>query len=132
MPRQNYGYKKFRINSYLKWRIKVDHIKKHVFVCINQRTADHPKGCCQSKGAIEVANAFNEAIGTSELANDTAMAGATCLGPCTLGPTVLIYPDGVWYSGVKVEDVEEIVEEHLKKGNPIERLRLRTPGAEAT
>ena len=85
----------------------MDHIKKHVFVCINQRTADHPKGCCQSKGAIEVANAFNEAIGTSELANDTAMAGATCLGPCTLGPTVLVYPDGVWYSGVKVEDVDK-------------------------
>ena len=42
------------------------------------------------------------------------MAGVTCLGPCTLGPTVLVYPDGVWYSGVKVEDVEEIVEEHLK------------------
>ena len=70
--------------------MKVDHIKKHVFICINQRDKGHPKGCCQSKGGIEVANAFNEAIGTCELANDTAMAGTTWLGPCTLGPTVRV------------------------------------------
>lgn len=105
----------------------MEHIKRHVFVCINQRPENHPKGCCQSKGSIEIAQAFSEAIGTSELAANTAMAGATCLGPCTMGPTVVIYPEGVWYTGVKLEDVPEIIEEHLKNGRPVERLRMKAP-----
>lgn len=106
----------------------MEHIKRHVFVCINQRPPNHPMGCCQSKGSIEVAQAITEAIGSSELSADTAMAGATCLGPCTMGPTLVVYPEGVWYTGVKVEDVPELVEEHLKNGRPVERLRLRLPG----
>jgi len=106
----------------------VEHIKRHVFVCINQRPPDHPKGCCQSKGSIEVAQALSEAIGTSDLVAHTAMAGATCLGPCTLGPTIVVYPEGVWYKEVTVADVPELVEEHLRNGRPVERLRLRLPG----
>ncbi|MEE9276468.1 MAG: (2Fe-2S) ferredoxin domain-containing protein [bacterium] len=105
----------------------MEHIKRHVFVCINQRPANHPMGCCQSKGSIEVIQALNEAVGMSDLAANTAVAGATCLGPCTMGPTIVVYPEGVWYAGVKSEDVAELVEEHLRKGNPVERLRLRMP-----
>ena len=88
-------------------------------------------GCCQSKGSIDIAQAISEAIETSDLAEHTAMAGATCLGPCTLGPTVVVYPEGVWYAGVRTEDVPEIVEEHLRNGRPVERLRLRLPGPPA-
>ncbi len=107
----------------------MEHIKRHVFVCINQRPPTHPMGCCQSKGSIEVAQAITEAIGSNDdLAADTAMAGATCLGPCTMGPTLVVYPEGVWYTGVKVEDVPELIEEHLRNGRPVERLRLRLPG----
>jgi (2Fe-2S) ferredoxin len=106
----------------------VEHIKRHIFVCINQRPPNHPKGCCQSKGSIEIAQALGEAIETNGLADHTALAGATCLGPCTLGPTVVVYPEGVWYQGVKPEDVPEILEEHLKNGRPVERLRLRLSG----
>ena len=84
-------------------------------------------GCCQTKGSIEVLQALGEAVQTSTLAADTAVGGATCLGPCALGPSLVVYPEGVWYQGVKVEDVPEIVEEHLTKGNPVERLRLRLP-----
>ena len=84
-------------------------------------------GCCQTKGSIEVLQALGEAVQTSDLAADTAVSGTTCLGPCTLGPSLVVYPEGVWYQGVKVEDVPEIVEEHLTKGNPVERLRLRLP-----
>lgn len=105
----------------------MEHIKRHVFVCINQRQPGHPMGCCQSKGSIDIIQALGEAVNTSDLAQDTAVAGATCLGPCTLGPTVVVYPEGVWYSGVKKEDVPEIVEEHLTHGRPVERLRLRLP-----
>ncbi len=85
-------------------------------------------GCCQSKGSIDLIQALGEAVTTSELAANTAVAGATCLGPCTLGPNVVVYPEGVWYQGVKKEDIPEIVEEHLTNGNPVERLRLKMPG----
>ena len=84
-------------------------------------------GCCQTKGSIEVLQALGEAVKSSDLAADTAVSGTTCLGPCTLGPSLVVYPEGVWYQGVKVEDVPEIVAEHLTKGNPVERLRLRLP-----
>lgn len=87
-------------------------------------------GCCQTKGSVEVLQALGEAVQTSELAADTAVGGTTCLGPCTLGPSLVVYPEGVWYQGVKAEDVPEIVEEHLNKGQPVERLRLRLPGNE--
>ncbi len=105
----------------------MEHIKRHVFVCINQRQPDHPMGCCQSKGSIDLIQALGEAVSMSDLAADTAVAGATCLGPCTLGPTVVVYPEGVWYQGVKLDDVPEIIEEHLNNGRPVERLRLRLP-----
>ena len=105
----------------------MEYIKCHLFVCINQRPPNHPQGCCQSKGSIEVIQALNEAVGMSELAATTAVAGATCLGPCMMGPTIVVYPEGVWYTGVKKEDVPELVEEHLKNGRIVERLRLRLP-----
>ena len=105
----------------------MEHIKRHVFVCINQRQPGHPMGCCQSKGSIDILQGLGEAVSTSDLAADTAVAGTTFLGPCTLGPSLVVYPEGVWYQGVKAEDIPEIVEEHLKGGRPVERLRLRLP-----
>jgi (2Fe-2S) ferredoxin len=48
-----------------------------------------------------------------------------CLDACAHGPTVVVYPEGVWYGGVTVADVPEIVERHLVGGEPVERLRLR-------
>ena len=46
-----------------------------------------------------------------------------CMGRCSTGPTVVVYPDGVWYMKVQPEDVSEIIESHLKNGKPVERLR---------
>jgi (2Fe-2S) ferredoxin len=107
----------------------MEHIKKHVFVCINQRPENHPMGCCQSKGSVEILQALGEAVQTSELAASTAVSGSTCLGPCALGASVVVYPEGVWYQGVTASDVPEIVESHLKGGEPVERLLLKMPGA---
>ena len=60
----------------------------------------------------------------------TAISGATCLDPCTLGPSVVVYPEGVWYQGLKASDVSEIVESHLNGEEPVERFRLRLPTVE--
>ncbi len=50
-----------------------------------------------------------------------------CLEQCEHGPTIVVYPEQVWYGFVKAEDLDEIVEEHLRRGRPVERLRL-APG----
>jgi (2Fe-2S) ferredoxin len=47
-----------------------------------------------------------------------------CLDQCELGPTVAVYPDGVFYGGVRPEDVDEIIESHIIHGQPVERLRI--------
>ena len=68
--------------------------------------------------ADERASWFRSQVGTF-----TYQAG--CLDACSQGPAVVVYPEGVWYGHVKVEDVPEIVESHLVRGQPVERLRLR-------
>ena len=56
------------------------------------------------------------------LAGDVAVTTSGCLGPCFEGPNVVVYPEGVWYAGVAVEDVDDIVE-HLAGGPAVDRLR---------
>jgi len=53
-----------------------------------------------------------------------AVSSSGCLGTCGTGPSVVVYPDGVMYCGVKKEDVAAIIEEHLLGGNPVERLKV--------
>jgi (2Fe-2S) ferredoxin len=50
-----------------------------------------------------------------------------CLDACAFGPSVVVYPEGVWYGGVTVEDVPEIIESHIINGKPVERLLIRDP-----
>jgi (2Fe-2S) ferredoxin len=47
-----------------------------------------------------------------------------CLDQCEHGPTVVVYPDAVWYGGVTPNDVDEIIESHIVNGKPVERLML--------
>jgi (2Fe-2S) ferredoxin len=51
------------------------------------------------------------------------VTGSSCLGPCEQGPTVVVYPDGVWYAQVKEADVAVILDEHIKKGQPVAKLK---------
>ena len=99
--------------------------EKHVFICINERAPDDPKGCCSAKGSKDVASKFKEELHKRGLKGKIRANKAGCLDMCELGPTVVIYPEGVWYRQVKVEDVVEIIESHLIGGKPVERLRVR-------
>jgi len=54
---------------------------------------------------------------------EVLVTGSTCLGPCEQGPTVVVYPDGTWYSQVKESDVTTILDEHIKKGQPVSALK---------
>ncbi len=99
--------------------------RHHVFVCENRRDPSDPRGCCAARGGVEVREALKAELKRRGLKGQVRANSAGCLDACAHGPTVVVYPEGVWYGGVAVEDVPEIVERHLVGGRPVERLLLR-------
>ena len=77
---------------------------------------------CTSSGSPKIQAAFQSEIEKQGLADEIKVVQTGCFGLCALGPVVIVYPDGTFYSHVKVEDVAEIVSEHLLKGRPVDRL----------
>ncbi len=97
---------------------------RHVFVCLNERPASG-RPSCGVRGGAALFTALQRAIGgRPDLAGQVAVTGTRCLGPCFDGPTLVVYPDAVWYAGAGAADAEEIVESHLRQGRPVERLRF--------
>jgi len=96
----------------------------HVFVCENQRPDADERGSCAARGGEAVRQAFKDELRRRGLKGEVRANGAGCLDACSDGPAVVIYPEGVWYGHVRVEDVAEIVEKHVIGGQPVERLRL--------
>lgn len=109
----------------------------HLFVCENERPAEHPRGCCASKGAEAVRLRMKDEISKRGLKGRVRANAAGCLNQCGLGVTVVVYPEQVWYQAVTVEDVAEIFDRHIEHGEVVERLRvdearLNTPEAMGT
>lgn len=98
--------------------------QRHVFVCVNERPADHPKGCCKARGGAEVRDALKAELAKHGLSKTIRANNAGCLDQCESGVTVVVYPEQVWYGAVTKEDVTEIVESHLIKGEVVTRLLL--------
>jgi (2Fe-2S) ferredoxin len=101
------------------------HFDKHVFICTNRRDPGNPKGCCAEKGAEAVRDAFKRILHDYGVKGRIRANAAGCLDQCARGVTVVVYPEQVWYGGVTVGDVEEIVKQHLFQGVPVERLRMK-------
>jgi (2Fe-2S) ferredoxin len=101
------------------------HFDKHVFICTNRRDPSNPKGSCALKGSEQVREAFKKELYERGLKGQMRANAAGCLDQCEHGVTVVVYPEQCWYGHVTVDDVKEIVEEHLIGGRPVERLRLR-------
>lgn len=98
--------------------------ERHVLVCLNTRPAGNPKGSCGEKGAEAVferlkAMAKDRGLGERVIVNRTS-----CLKHCSRGITVAVYPENVWYAGVKEADLEEICAAHLQGGRPVARLLM--------
>ena len=89
-------------------------IRAHVLICGGTG--------CTSSGSKDIQNAFNENIEAFGLAEEVKVVETGCFGLCALGPVVIVYPDGTFYSRVTTDDVKEIVEEHLLKGRIVDRL----------
>lgn len=97
--------------------------KKHIFVCMNTREAGHPRGCCDPAGEGELQRLFKVKLAQRGIANSSVRANKCgCLDQCELGPTVVVYPEAVWYGHVRPEDVDEIIDAHIVGGRPVERL----------
>ena len=98
--------------------------ERHVFICCNQREAGHPRGSCDPTAEEALQKAFKKAIAERGLARRIRANRSGCLDQCEHGPTVVVYPDAVWYGRVTAADIDEIVDAHLVKGEPVARLRL--------
>ena len=85
---------------------------------------------CTSSGSKAIQKAFNEQIEIAGLSEEVKLVQTGCFGLCALGPVVIIYPDGTFYSRVTPDDVPEIVSEHLLKGRVVERLVYADTGEE--
>ena len=89
-------------------------IRSHVLVCGGTG--------CTSSGSNKIQEALVAEIAAKGLADEIKVIGTGCFGLCALGPIMIVYPEGTFYSCVTVDDVPEIVEEHFLKGRPVERL----------
>lgn len=101
----------------------------HVFCCTNERPAGHPRGCCKEKGSIKLRD-YMKARAKELGLKDVRINNAGCLDRCELGPTLVIYPEGVWYSVASPAEIDEVLQTHLVEGKRVERLML-TPDAKA-
>ena len=96
--------------------------ERHVFFCTNQR--QNGESCCAQFAAQEAFDHCKSQVRAAGLAGPgkVRVNKAGCLDRCAAGPVLVIYPEAVWYSYVNNEDIDEIVESHLKKGEVVERL----------
>ncbi|MFA7691361.1 MAG: NADH-ubiquinone oxidoreductase-F iron-sulfur binding region domain-containing protein [Candidatus Hydrogenedentales bacterium] len=92
-------------------------VHSHVLVCAGA-------GCVAS-GAYAVIEALEASMRKHGLNEEVNLVRTGCLGPCAIGPVAVVYPDGVFYQGIKPEDAEEIVTEHLLKGRTVDRLNFK-------
>ena len=92
-----------------------------VFFCTNKREEGHPRGCCAEKSSLKLRNIMK--IKTKELGlKDIRINAAGCLDKCEFRPTIVVYPEGIWYSIKNEQDIEEIINSHLIAGKPVEKL----------
>jgi (2Fe-2S) ferredoxin len=97
---------------------------KHIFICTNQRAEGaHRKSCGETHG-MEIVDAFKKGLKELNLPIKLRAQKAGCLDICDFGQTVVVYPEGVFYVGVELADVEEIIREHIVNNRIVERLKL--------
>lgn len=102
----------------------MSHFSKHVFFCTNKR----PNGetCCANHGVDELRGYAKDKVKALGLAGEgkVRINSAGCLDRCDSGPVMVVYPEAIWYTFVDKEDIDEIVESHLKNGQVVERLKI--------
>jgi (2Fe-2S) ferredoxin len=98
--------------------------EKHIFVCENKR--EGARECCADKASPEIRQRFKELIKENGLKGTVRSNAAGCLDQCEKGPSIVVYPEEVWYEKVTLADVEEIFEQHILNNKPVSRLLKRS------
>lgn len=96
----------------------------HVFFCVNQRSVGQE--CCADKGAVamrDYAKARIKDLGLNGKGK-VRINQAGCMDRCAQGPTIVVYPDGIWYRYSSTADIDSIIDEHLVQGRPVKRLQI--------
>jgi (2Fe-2S) ferredoxin len=99
----------------------------HVYVCTQEKPDNAP--CCAGRGSQAVLDTLRAELGKAGLGDEVQVTTSGSIGLCERGPNMVVYPEGVWYSGVQVADVTEIVREHFINGRPVARLTNPDPVA---
>jgi (2Fe-2S) ferredoxin len=103
----------------------MSYYQRHLFFCCNQRDGNE-RPSCNAKGASEMRDYAKKRVKEAGLAGEgmARVNQAGCLDRCEEGPCVVVYPEAVWYTYVDRADIDEIIEEHVKHGRVVERLRI--------
>lgn len=80
---------------------------------------------CVSAGALKIKEKIQSVLKDKGLLNEINIIETGCMGPCDYGPVMIVYPEGVFYKKVSLDDVDELVEEHFIKGRPVKRLMIQ-------
>jgi len=100
--------------------------EKHIFICTNERADTTRKSCGEACG-MQLVQAMKKAIKDKGLKGKVRAQRAGCLDACDFGPSMVLYPEGVYYGGVQLSDVDEIINEHIINNRPVKRLCINFP-----
>jgi len=95
--------------------------RKHLFICTNQRTEGTRPSCGEACG-LELVAAFKKELKAAGLSGSVRAQRSGCLDACEHGPSLVVYPEGIFYGSVQPGDVSEIVREHIVNDRPVTRL----------
>jgi (2Fe-2S) ferredoxin len=100
------------------------YFQHHVFFCINER--DDGRACCADRNAQALQEYAKKRLKTLDMngPGKIRINKAGCLDRCEEGPVLVVYPEGIWYTYIDEEDIDEIVDSHLIAGKPVERLKI--------
>lgn len=102
----------------------MSHYQYHVFFCTNQR--EPGEMCCNNHAAQALRDYCKQRVQElgKSIPDKVRINSAGCLDRCDKGPVIVVYPEAVWYTYVDQEDIDEIVESHLARGQIVERLLI--------
>lgn len=101
--------------------------QKHIFICTNQKAPG--KACCANTGGEMYFDYLSEALKARGLSGPgkIRVSRSGCLGRCRLGPCLVIYPEGVWYTYASTQDLDDVIEMHLEQGIVCKKHLLTAP-----
>jgi len=98
--------------------------QQHVFFCTNERAVGHTRGSCARKNSSALRDYMKQQVKQKNL-DRVRINAAGCLDRCELGPTLVIYPAGIWYRCADTNDVDAIIQQHLIDGQVVDNLLLK-------